>query len=539
MRPPTITMMRLAKRNTTSMSCSMNRMVSSRDRPSMASNSAALSSFGTPAAGSSSSSTLGRVARASAISSSRCWPYGSSLVSLVGGILSESRIACASSMAPRKRGSPRHQLCALPSRSSTASATDSSALSWGNRVLIWKVRARPFLTRSSGFSRVISAPSRKIFPESGASIPVIRFISVVLPAPFGPIRAWRAPRGSSSPISCATTSEPKDLSRFLVESTYSAQDSIRQEHHHRHQQQADPEVPVLRVQARELVARHHVDDGADQAAVEPAGAAEDQDHQDVRRAAKREGFQRDRGSGVREQRAGDAGHHRGDGVGLAQVRAARRADRRHAHRVLADAAQGEAERGVNDAAGDQEAHEEDRQGIGVGAAAEHVEAKAEHRGHLESLQAVGAAGEAARAVGGLVQQQAQAHGEHDQREVAEAHDDVAGGVADEACGERSEEQTREGFTPIMFGEETGAVRADTEERGVAERDDARVAEDQVERQREERGDRDLAGEREIAWRQHERQQRAKPEHDFQRMESSACQTGPGDATSAARPSPDR
>jgi hypothetical protein len=37
-------------------------------------NSMALSSFGTPAAGSSSSSTFGRVASASAISSSRCWP---------------------------------------------------------------------------------------------------------------------------------------------------------------------------------------------------------------------------------------------------------------------------------------------------------------------------------------------------------------------------------------------------------------------------------------------------------------------------------
>src|SRR5258708_1617298 len=50
MRPPTITMMRLAKRNTTSMSCSMKSTVSSRDKPEMTANSSALSSFGTPAA---------------------------------------------------------------------------------------------------------------------------------------------------------------------------------------------------------------------------------------------------------------------------------------------------------------------------------------------------------------------------------------------------------------------------------------------------------------------------------------------------------
>ena len=68
------TMMRAAKRNTSSMSCSMNSTVMSRDRPAMAANNSSLSSRGTPAAGSSSSNTFGRVASASAISSRRCWP---------------------------------------------------------------------------------------------------------------------------------------------------------------------------------------------------------------------------------------------------------------------------------------------------------------------------------------------------------------------------------------------------------------------------------------------------------------------------------
>src|SRR5580765_9093966 len=81
----------------------------------------------------------------------------------------------------------------------------------------------------------------------------------------------------------ATTSEPNFLLTFLVESTQSAQDAVRQEHHHGHEEKADPEVPVLRVDARELVARHHVDHRADDAAVEPAGAAQDEDHQHVGR----------------------------------------------------------------------------------------------------------------------------------------------------------------------------------------------------------------------------------------------------------------
>ena len=40
-------------------------------------------------------------------------------------------------------------------------------------------------------------------------MPVIRLMSVVLPAPFGPISAWRAPAGRLIAMSRATGSEPK------------------------------------------------------------------------------------------------------------------------------------------------------------------------------------------------------------------------------------------------------------------------------------------------------------------------------------------
>jgi hypothetical protein len=74
-------------------------------------------------------------------------------------------------------------------RSRTASVTASNAFKPANSVLIWKVRARPRRTRSCGGKVVMSSSPRKILPEFGVCIPVIRLISVVLPAPFGPISA--------------------------------------------------------------------------------------------------------------------------------------------------------------------------------------------------------------------------------------------------------------------------------------------------------------------------------------------------------------
>src|SRR6185503_201768 len=238
-----------------------------------------------------------------------------------------------------------------------------------------------------------------------------------------------------------------------------------------------------------------------------AGAAEDQDHQDVGRAPEGQDLERYGGGGLREKRARDAGDRRGDGVGLAQVRPARRADRGHARRVLADAAQRQAEGRVNNSSANQETQKQHRERVGVRGPAVQVELEAEQRADLDALEAVGAARERARAVRGLVQEQAEAEGEHDEREVAEADDDVAERVTQHPGGDRGGEQAGQGFPQVVLGEEPGAVRAEAEERGVAERYDPGVAEDQVERQREQRRDRDLAREREIARRDGERQQR--------------------------------
>jgi hypothetical protein len=253
-------------------------------------------------------------------------------------------------------------------------------------------------------------------------------------------------------MSCATTSEPNLFLRFLVQSAKSTEDPVGEEHHHRDEQEPDPEVPVLRVDPGELVARHHVDDGADDAAVEPACAAEDQDHQHVRRAAEGKDFERHGRSRMREERAGDPRHQGGDRVGLAQVGAARRADRRHAGRVLADAPQREPERRMNNSSGHQETAKQDCERIGISSAAEHVELEAEQRPHPDALQPVGAAGQVARAVRRLVQQEPEAERQHDEREVAEAHDDVAERIAKQTGNDCRKDETRERLAEVMLGQ---------------------------------------------------------------------------------------
>ena len=65
----------------------------------------------------------------------------------------------------------------------------------------------------------MSWPSSVIVPEVGSSTPVRRLISVVLPAPFGPINAWRAPRWTSRVTSLVAARPPKRLTSERVAST--------------------------------------------------------------------------------------------------------------------------------------------------------------------------------------------------------------------------------------------------------------------------------------------------------------------------------
>src|SRR4051794_17259844 len=164
---------------------------------------------------------------------------------------------------------------ATPCRSPTARRTFSRTVRRLNSALIWNVRPMPRLTRPSGGSAVTSVPPSRMRPELGISRPVTRLMKVVLPAPFGPISACRAPTGRWKSMLRATGRAPNDLHKATVSSAASAtaaslaearQDAVGEaehaaarEQHDQQQEETDPEQPVRRVVLSQLVLRDHVE----------------------------------------------------------------------------------------------------------------------------------------------------------------------------------------------------------------------------------------------------------------------------------------
>src|SRR5512144_2540065 len=58
---------------------------------------------------------------------------------------------------------------------------------------------------------VMSWPSKRIFPEVGANVPVSRLKRVVFPAPFGPMIECRLPGSTASDTPLTAVNAPKDL----------------------------------------------------------------------------------------------------------------------------------------------------------------------------------------------------------------------------------------------------------------------------------------------------------------------------------------
>src|SRR6476619_2450756 len=78
----------------------------------------------------------------------------------------------------------------------------------------------------------MSSPANAMRPVSGASSPEIWLISVVLPAPFGPITPCSSPGRTSNVTSSVTRRPPKFLVKFSMRSTGSATEHPLQSPHH-------------------------------------------------------------------------------------------------------------------------------------------------------------------------------------------------------------------------------------------------------------------------------------------------------------------
>src|SRR5882672_8928868 len=95
----------------------------------------------------------------------------------------------------------------------------------------------------------MSTSLKTVRPVSVGSTPEIWPISVVFPAPFGPIKACTSPGFTSSVTSSVATTPPKRFETFLSSSMLlpreHARDALGSEEHDRKQHGADPQTRVL------------------------------------------------------------------------------------------------------------------------------------------------------------------------------------------------------------------------------------------------------------------------------------------------------
>src|SRR5438309_1063109 len=174
-----------------------------------------------PASGSSSSSSLGRVASAMAISSSRwspCDRFAASVPACSARPTARSRRAASAAASVRRVLSAsiaKRRGCLA----CTASRTFSNTLSDWKTLMIWNERDTPRATTRCGGSPVMTAPSKRASPPSGASSPVTTLKSVVLPAPLGPITERSSPRLTPNEAPSTAASPPK---YFVTPSTSSS-----------------------------------------------------------------------------------------------------------------------------------------------------------------------------------------------------------------------------------------------------------------------------------------------------------------------------
>src|SRR6266403_706936 len=268
-----MTLIRSASAKTTSMSCSTRTIVcrprSARSRCTMRCDSSAPM----PATGSSRSSSRGRVASAIAISSCRCSPWASVPATTSARAPSPTRSSVARAGSRRARsalaGVQKRKL--WPAWACTARATLSSAVNSGKMLVIWNERARPRRERVGPGNPVTSSPANRIVPASGARSPESWPISVVLPAPLGPMIASVSPSATSRSTPSVATRPPKRLVRPRTASSGSAiaRDRAGQQapeaaarvEHDEDEQRTQDDLPVHRPRGEDVLEQEEHDGG--------------------------------------------------------------------------------------------------------------------------------------------------------------------------------------------------------------------------------------------------------------------------------------
>src|SRR5205809_4313040 len=264
-----------------------------------------------------------------------------------------------------------------------------------------------------------------------------------------------------------------------------ADDAGEQREHEHHENDAEEKLPVHRLAdgvALEIV----VDDGADDRAHEGAEPTQHGHEDDLAG----EGPVQDVGRGEaverHPQRAGDAGEHAGEHEGHPAIAPDRDADELRARLVVADGLQRAAERRVHDHPHDGYADEEDAEHIVVVLVDQERGLVALARHHAEQgrrrhAQAVGAAGHPEELEGQAPQHLRQRHGEDAEEDARVEHAGVTEDSGEEHGGRDGAEQVQlHGDDAEVLHHQRDRVGADAEVRGVSEREQPGVAQQQAE-----------------------------------------------------------
>src|SRR5216684_484867 len=356
----------------------------------------------------------------------------------------------------------------------------------------------------------MSRSSSRLWPLSGCRCALIRLTSVVLPAPFDPTSDKNSPllttksRPSQARVSPNCFRKFTVLSRItsglpscqpLTEVRNGTDDAGRQYQHQGDQDDAEQKLPILgrRDRVGFQVGEHQ---SADDRPGEIAETAEQRGEHDL--AGERPVEHVGRGQAVERhpQDAGKAGEGSGDQKGDPAEPADPDAEKARTDLVVADGLQRLAEWRVHDHPHHDYAHDEDGQHVIIIRRDELLESarageaeQAQQQARTGNPQAVAAAGFPIE-----LERQAVEHLGKRQREDAEENLRVAhANIAQQRrrdCDHRNPDQDVElhGMRAEVLDHEGNGVGADAEIGGMAEREQAGVAEQQVESERGDRRD---------------------------------------------------
>ena len=126
---------------------------------------------------------------------------------------------------------------------------------------------------------------------------------------------------------------------------------------------------------------------------------------------------------------------------------------------------------------------------------------------------------------------ADAQRDHEPGQVRAAQNQKAGDKTERRRNQSPETEERDDrlVDDAVFGEEAGKIAGEAEKGRLAQRDDAGIAEDQVERERKQRENRRLGQNQMLAREQPDGGEREHPKGNFQRRPAGAARQESGDA----------